>query len=178
MPQKRIFKRMLSKTARSLKRAQGAPAAVSQTNTAVAHKIQYDDEGTTEQDIECSSMVQKASEYMIKVDERQLELANAFRLAWFVGVFDGQVQITIRGERREIEGCSRMIRAFKTHLHKTTKLMPWESEPAFKEGGFNEDGLGSHCHRQARLPMESALDTQPKLKDIVDFLKVRCWDTL
>ena len=60
--------------------------------------------------------------------------ANAFHLASIVGVFDGQVQITIRGGRREIKECSRLIRAFKTHLHKTAKLMPRVSDPDFKEG--------------------------------------------
>ena len=38
---------------------------------------------------------------MIKVDERHRELANAFRFASAVGVFDVIVQITIRGERRK-----------------------------------------------------------------------------
>ena len=89
MPETRLFKRKLSKTVRSLKRAKGSLAAASKTKTALAPKKQYDDEG--------------------------------------------KEQITIRGERREIKGFSRLIRA---HLDKTAKLVPRVSDPDFKEGGF------------------------------------------
>ena len=60
----------------SLTRAKGAPAAASQQKTAVTPKVQCDNEEKTEQDKECTflSMVQRVSEYMIKVDECQLEL--------------------------------------------------------------------------------------------------------
>ena len=58
--------------------------------------MQYDD---VVKDNECTllSLAQKVSEYMIKVDQCQLELANTFRLASVMGAFDGQVQITYVG---------------------------------------------------------------------------------
>ena len=163
----------LSKTALSLKRAKAAPAAASQTKTAVAPKMHYDDEEKTEQDNECTflSTVQKVKEYMIKADERQLQLASV------VGIFDGQVQITIRGERREVRGFSRLIRVFKAHLHKTAKRMPRVSDPDFKEGNFSDDEPG-----KPMLPIDKTadgiravwLDTQPKVKDVIDSLEFRC----
>ena len=117
---------------------------------------------------------------MIK-DESQPQLANAFRLASVVGVFDVQVQIKIRGRRLEIKGISRFITDFKTHMYKTSKLMPRVSDPDFKERGFSDDEPGKPL-----LPIDKNadgirpvwLDTQPKLKDIIDFLMVRCSDTL
>ena len=103
---------------------------------------------------------------MIKVDERQLELANAFRLASIVGVFGGQVQITIREERRETKGFSRLIRAFKTHFHKTAKLMPRASDPDFQEGCFSDDEPGKPL-----LPLDKIADGIRVVKDIIDCLK-------
>ena len=74
MPEKRIPKRKLSKTARSLKCAKGALAAASQTKTAVAPKMQYDDEVKTEQDNEGTflSTEQKLSSLMARCRSRSV----------------------------------------------------------------------------------------------------------
>ena len=66
-------------------------------------------------------------------------------------------------------------------FYKTAKLMPRVRDLDFKEGSFSDDEVGKPL-----LPIDSIadgiravwLDTQPKLKYSIDFLKVRCSETL
>ena len=59
--------------------------------------------------------------------------------------------------------------------------MPQLSDPYVKERDFSDDELGKPLvpiDKTADGIRAVGLDTQPKVKDIIDFVKVRCSDTL
>eukprot|EP00959_Pyramimonas_sp_CCMP1952_P158254 3309673-Pyramimonas_sp.AAC.1 len=84
-------------------------------------------------------VLQDRIDYILKIDRRQNDLADAFKYAALCGVLNGEVTITVNMAQKDIKGFSKLIKHFKTYVYKSLKLMPRVSDPDFVQGKFDEE---------------------------------------
>jgi hypothetical protein len=116
------------------------------------------------------SIVEQKTKYMLKVDPRQSELAEAFRMVSIAGTLSGSIKLHLNGADREVKGFVRLSKYFKTHMYKTAKLQPRVSDPDFLDGMFDDDGdtaVAPNCSATRLMELEVSLQETSALASVI-----------
>eukprot|EP00959_Pyramimonas_sp_CCMP1952_P120819 2526052-Pyramimonas_sp.AAC.1 len=78
------------------------------------------------------SHIETTKQYLVAKDPRQRDIAEAFRLASFKGLFQGNnsgIEIRVKGVTKNVKGFSQLRMAVKSEVYRMARLVPRASDP-------------------------------------------------